>query len=172
MSWLSSSLPNPFNFERELIRAWQNHWLTAMGCGVLPRSSASYQLFLSIRNGFGKISGSFRSGLSILSTNKSLKEDEEGGDGDESFGEDHGGGDGGGIVGVMDEDLQFAQEVSMRPEFCVDFPLSMSIDNQIMSCLFFYGIQLTVAFILVQLCAFSVVLISGFFNYYHYHYYS
>nr|DAD45004.1 TPA_asm: hypothetical protein HUJ06_003234 [Nelumbo nucifera] len=104
-------------------------------------SDSSSQTFLGIRNDFAEISGSFRSGLSLLSTNKAvneisklasnllqLKEDEEGGDGDESSGEDHGGGDGDGIVGVTDEVLEFAQEMSMRPEFWVDFPLSISND--------------------------------------------
>ncbi|XP_010241583.1 PREDICTED: uncharacterized protein LOC104586137 [Nelumbo nucifera] len=103
--------------------------------------SPSSQAFVGIRNDFAEIRGSFKSGLSLLSNNMAVSEisrlasnllqfqeedEEEEGDGDDSSGKNHGGGDG--IAGVTDEVSVFVQEMSMRPEFWLDFPMIMDDD--------------------------------------------
>ncbi|XP_042487054.1 uncharacterized protein LOC122067287 [Macadamia integrifolia] len=103
-------------------------------------SDSSSQTLLGIRNDFAEIGGSFKSGLSLLSTNKAVNEisrlasnflqfpkdgdDEEDGDVDESSVEDHGGE----IVGVTEEVLEFVREMSLRPECWTDCPLSLDND--------------------------------------------
>ncbi|KAF8400603.1 hypothetical protein HHK36_013902 [Tetracentron sinense] len=107
----------------------------ALNPPVTPSDSSS-QTFLGIRNDFAEIGGTFKSGLSLLSTNKAVngisrlaskilqfqKED----DGDEFLGEDFGGE--GSVIGVTKEVLRFVQEMSLRPECWVDFPLSLDND--------------------------------------------
>ncbi|XP_043721314.1 uncharacterized protein LOC122668833 [Telopea speciosissima] len=101
---------------------------------------SSSQKLLGIRNDFAEIGGSFKSGLSLLSTNKAVNEisrlasnflqfpkdgdDEEGEDVDESSVEDHGGD----IVGVTEEVLEFVQKMSLRPECWTNCPLSLDND--------------------------------------------
>ncbi|KAJ4958237.1 hypothetical protein NE237_025348 [Protea cynaroides] len=101
---------------------------------------SSSQRLLGIRNDFAEIGGSFKSGLSLLSTNKAVNEisrlasnflqfpkddeEEEGDDVDGFSVEDHGGD----IVGVTEEVLEFVQEISMRPECWTNFPLSLEND--------------------------------------------
>ncbi|XP_043699443.1 uncharacterized protein LOC122650181 [Telopea speciosissima] len=101
---------------------------------------SSSQTLLGIRSDFAEIGGSFKSGLSLLSTNKAVNEisrlasnlllfpkdgdDEEGEDVDEFSVEGHGGD----IVGVTEEVLEFVREMSMRSECWTDFPLSLEND--------------------------------------------
>ncbi|KAF8407160.1 hypothetical protein HHK36_006286 [Tetracentron sinense] len=101
-------------------------------------SVSSSQTLLGIRNDFAEIGGRFKSGFSLLSTNKAVNGisrlasnlllfEEEGNisdDGDNSSGEDPGLG----IVGVTEEVLEFVREISMRPEFWIDFPLLLDDD--------------------------------------------
>ncbi|KAF8393152.1 hypothetical protein HHK36_021393 [Tetracentron sinense] len=105
-----------------------------------PSVSSSSQTLLGIRSDFAEISGSFKSGFSLLSPNKAVnqisrlasnlllleKEEDSGNDGNESLAEDP---PGGGIVGVTDEVLEFVREISMRPEFWMNFPLSLDDGN-------------------------------------------
>ncbi|XP_042496487.1 uncharacterized protein LOC122075501 [Macadamia integrifolia] len=96
---------------------------------------SSSQTLLGIRNDFAEIGGSFKSGLSILSTNMAVNEisklasnfllfPKDGDDVDEFSVEGHGGD----IVGVTEEVLEFVREMSMRPECWTDFPLSLEND--------------------------------------------
>ncbi|KAF5175324.1 Bsd domain-containing protein, partial [Thalictrum thalictroides] len=86
---------------------------------------------LGIRNDFAEISGSLKSGFSLISTNKAVNEisklasnllqfDEED-DKEEVSREDFGSG----VVGVTEEALEFVKEISLRPECWIDFPLSL-----------------------------------------------
>ncbi|PIA42327.1 hypothetical protein AQUCO_02000046v1 [Aquilegia coerulea] len=89
--------------------------------------SSSSQRLVGIRNDFAEISGSLKSGFSLISTNKAVNEisrlasnllqfDEED-DKEEDFGS--------GIVGITEEALEFVKEISLRPECWIDFPLSL-----------------------------------------------
>uniref|UniRef100_A0A5B6ZQH1 BSD domain-containing protein n=1 Tax=Davidia involucrata TaxID=16924 RepID=A0A5B6ZQH1_DAVIN len=94
---------------------------------------SSSQTFLGIKNDLVEIGGSFKSSLSLFSTNKAVTEisrfasnllqfnegDEVEGDEDEEASE---------VVGVTEEVLGFVQEISLRPECWTDFPLSLEND--------------------------------------------
>ncbi|KAH7689765.1 BSD domain-containing protein [Dioscorea alata] len=93
-----------------------------------PLEAVESPRIAGIRSDFAEIGGRFRSGISKLSSNKTVteiskiastflpfgaeeEEDEEGED------------DGGGAIGVTDEVLVFARNISMHPETWLDFPL-------------------------------------------------
>ncbi|KAK1550232.1 hypothetical protein Q3G72_015886 [Acer saccharum] len=94
-------------------------------------SSSSQSLaLLGIRNDLVEIGGSFKSGLSILSSNKAVtgiskfasnllqfqdQEDDRDGDFDE-------------VPGITEEVVEFVKEISQRPACWTDFPLSLDDD--------------------------------------------
>lgn len=86
-----------------------------------PQSEA----LVGIRNDLAEIGGSFKSGLSLLSSNKAVT-------GISKFAskllqyqdDDHGGGDR--IPGITEEVLGFVKEISERSECWIDFPLSLN----------------------------------------------
>ncbi|KAL8129614.1 hypothetical protein V2J09_018769 [Rumex salicifolius] len=92
-------------------------------------SDARSPRLAGIRNDLAEISGSFKSSLSLLSSNKAVigisklasnfLQLNEGGE--EEAVEDHG-------VGISDEVVDFVTEISERPECWTDFPLSLN-DN-------------------------------------------
>ncbi|XP_057968233.1 uncharacterized protein LOC131157842 [Malania oleifera] len=101
-------------------------------------SDSSSLSLLGIRNDLVEIGGSFKSGLSLLSSNKAvsgiskiasnLLQFGEEGDGhkDETFGDDHSGFCD--APGITDDVLNFVEEISTRPECWMDFPLSLKLD--------------------------------------------
>ncbi|KAK9269119.1 hypothetical protein L1049_000888 [Liquidambar formosana] len=118
----------------------------AAAAAAEPVEESSYdsssQALLGIRNDLVEIGGSFKSGLSLLSGNKAVSgisrlasnllqlgnEDDdddgggggdEGGDWDEAYG---------GVAGITEEVVDFAREISTRPECWIDFPLSLDND--------------------------------------------
>ncbi|KAJ0967703.1 hypothetical protein J5N97_024620 [Dioscorea zingiberensis] len=83
-----------------------------------------------IRNDFAEISGRFRSGISKISSNKAVTEISKIASTFLPFGVDEAGeedeegeNDGGGAIGVTEEVLAFARNISMHPETWLDFPL-------------------------------------------------
>ncbi|XVF88319.1 hypothetical protein PTKIN_Ptkin19aG0040300 [Pterospermum kingtungense] len=91
---------------------------------------------LGIRNDLAEIGGSFKSGISLLSSNKAVTEisrfassflqfpnqgvqDDEADDDDD---EDDG------VPGITEEVVEFVKQISNRPEFWTDFPLSLNKD--------------------------------------------
>ncbi|KAK2644912.1 hypothetical protein Ddye_020107 [Dipteronia dyeriana] len=93
-------------------------------------SSSQSQALLGIRNDLVEIGGSFKSGLSILSSNKAVtgiskfasnllqfqdQEDDRDGDFDE-------------VPGITEEVVEFVKEISQRPACWTDFPLSLAND--------------------------------------------
>ncbi|GMP60201.1 hypothetical protein CsSME_00023173 [Camellia sinensis var. sinensis] len=113
-----------------------------------PPPDSSSQTLVGIRNDLVEIGGSFKSSLSLLSSNKAVSEisrlasnllqfetiqanEVEGDDEDEDEDEDDED-DGSEVAGVTDEVLHFVQEISSRSEFWTDFPLSL--DNGNPSC--------------------------------------
>lgn len=95
------------------------------------------QALVGIRNDLAEISGSFRSGLSLLSGNKAVGKisrlasnlitfpNDEVKDGEASEEEDD---DYEGVPGLTDEVIDFATEISRRPELWTDFPLPLDED--------------------------------------------
>ncbi|KAG6662526.1 hypothetical protein CIPAW_03G249000 [Carya illinoinensis] len=101
--------------------------------------SSSSQSLLGIRNDLVEISGSFRTGLSLLSSNKAVSEisrlalnfflsqndevrdEQASGEDDEDRIDD-------GVPGVTDEVVDFVCEISARPELWNDFPLPLDND--------------------------------------------
>ncbi|KAF5742012.1 hypothetical protein HS088_TW09G00051 [Tripterygium wilfordii] len=98
--------------------------------GEQPQES-SRQALLGIRDDLAEIGGSFKSGLSLLSSNKAVTgiskfasdllqfqiQEEEEEDGDDDY-----------VPGVTDEVIEFVKEISVRPECWTDFPLPLD-DN-------------------------------------------
>lgn len=95
---------------------------------AIESGDSSSQTLVGIRNDFAEISGTLKSGFSLISTNKAVNEisrlasnlllfDKE----DDEKGEFVGGGD----VGITEETLEFVREISLRPECWMDFPLSL-----------------------------------------------
>ncbi|XP_052182802.1 uncharacterized protein LOC127795267 [Diospyros lotus] len=95
-------------------------------------AEASSDTLLGIKNDLVEISGSFKSSLSLLSTNKAVSEisrlasnlwqfESRGNDveGDEDGGADYE------VAGITGEVLDFVHEISFRPELWTDFPLSL-----------------------------------------------
>ncbi|KAK3213149.1 hypothetical protein Dsin_017855 [Dipteronia sinensis] len=93
-------------------------------------SSSQSPALLGIRNDLVEIGGSFKSGLSILSSNKAVtgiskfasnllqfqdQEDDRDGDFDE-------------VPGITEEVVEFVKEISQRPACWTDFPLSLDDD--------------------------------------------
>lgn len=100
---------------------------SASSVGADPSSPSSSQTLLGIRNDFAEIGGSLKSGFSLISTNKAVNEisrlasnllqfDQE---------EDREEDSGSGVVGITEEALQFVEEISLRPECWIDFPLPL-----------------------------------------------
>ncbi|XWS27053.1 hypothetical protein CRYUN_Cryun26dG0083500 [Craigia yunnanensis] len=93
---------------------------------------------LGIRNDLVEIGGSFKSGLSLLSSNKAVTEiskfassflqfpnqDDHGDHDDEKEDDD----DDDGVPGITEEVVEFVIEITNRPEFWTDFPLSLNND--------------------------------------------
>ncbi|OMO81237.1 hypothetical protein CCACVL1_12524 [Corchorus capsularis] len=91
---------------------------------------------LGIRNDLAEIGGSFKSGLSMLSSNKAVteiskfassflqfpNEDDHGDHDDEDDDEDDE------VPGITEDVVDFVKEISNRPEFWTDFPLSPDND--------------------------------------------
>ncbi|OUZ99844.1 BSD [Macleaya cordata] len=99
-------------------------------------TDSSSQTLVGIRNDFAEISGSFKSGLSLLSTTKAVNEisrlatnllqfPKEDDDEEDELPE--------GIVGVNEEILEFVRVMSSRPECWTDFPLSLDKNDFDMS---------------------------------------
>ncbi|CAH1424027.1 unnamed protein product [Lactuca virosa] len=90
-----------------------------------PSSTSSYT---GIKNDLAEIGGSFKTGLSLLSSNKAVSEIskfasnllqfDQGDDHDHDLEEID-------PVGVTDDVINFVQEISIRPECWIDFPLSL-----------------------------------------------
>ncbi|PPR89931.1 hypothetical protein GOBAR_AA30752 [Gossypium barbadense] len=90
---------------------------------------------LGIRNDLAEIGGSFKSGLSLLSSNRAVTEisrfassllqfpdqDDHGGHDEDDDDEDYDDG----VPGITDEVIKFVKEISNRPELWTDFPLSL-----------------------------------------------
>ncbi|CAL5400436.1 unnamed protein product [Camellia sinensis] len=108
-----------------------------------PPPDSSSQTLVGIRNDLVEIGGSFKSSLSLLSSNKAVSEisrlasnllqfetiqanEVEGDDEDEDEDDED---DGSEVAGVTDEVLHFVQEISSRSEFWTDFPLSLDNDE-------------------------------------------
>ncbi|XP_077237947.1 uncharacterized protein LOC143879448 [Tasmannia lanceolata] len=89
-----------------------------------PSSSPPSQALLGIRNDFVEIGGSFKTGLSRLSTILHLHSDD--------LPTDSGAGIQGSrvsdVVGITEEVLELARDLSTRPESWLDFPLPLSDD--------------------------------------------
>ncbi|TYG63891.1 hypothetical protein ES288_D06G065400v1 [Gossypium darwinii] len=93
---------------------------------------------LGIRNDLAEIGGSFKSGLSLLSSNRAVTEisrfassllqfpdqDDHGGHDEDDDDEDYDDG----VPGITDEVIKFVEEISNRPELWTDFPLSLHND--------------------------------------------
>ncbi|XP_022729177.1 uncharacterized protein LOC111284648 [Durio zibethinus] len=92
---------------------------------------------VGIRNDLAEIGGSFKSGLSLLSSNKAVTEisrfassflqfpnNDDHADHDEDEDDD----DDDGVPGITEEVVEFVTEISNRPEFWIDFPLSLNND--------------------------------------------
>jgi hypothetical protein len=107
-------------------------------------SDPSSQALLGIRNDLVEIGGSFKSGLSILSSTKAVsgisklasnllpfQNNEEASREDEDDEDDND------VPGVTDEVLDFAAEISTRPELWTDFPLPLDNGNIYFLFLFF-----------------------------------
>ncbi|XP_039017084.1 uncharacterized protein LOC120147919 [Hibiscus syriacus] len=91
-----------------------------------------------IRNDLAEIGGSFKSGISLLSSNKAVSEiskfassflqfpdqDDRGGH-DKDEDDDH---DDDGVPGITDEVIEFVKKISNRPELWTDFPLTLYND--------------------------------------------
>ncbi|KAG9440619.1 hypothetical protein H6P81_020784 [Aristolochia fimbriata] len=90
-----------------------------------PESAGSSPKVSGIRSDFAEIGGRFRTGISKLSTNKAVNEISKIASSFLPFGsEELDDADlGGGAVGVTDEVLAFARNISMHPETWLDFPL-------------------------------------------------
>ncbi|XP_021276360.1 uncharacterized protein LOC110410808 isoform X2 [Herrania umbratica] len=93
---------------------------------------------VGIRNDLAEIGGSFKSGLSLLSSNKAVTEisrfasgflqlpsqDDHGQNDDDDDDDD----DDDGVPGITEDVVAFVKEISNRPEFWTDFPLSLHND--------------------------------------------
>lgn len=91
---------------------------------------------VGIRSDLEEIGGSFKSGISLLSTNshRAVAEISKFASSflsfqKENLGEEDDNGDG--VPGITDEVLHFVSEISMRPECWTDFPLSLNHGNLI-----------------------------------------
>lgn len=110
---------------------------SSLSSSASSSSQSQAQALLGIRNDLVEIGGSFRTGLALLSSNKAVSEisrlasnllqfeedkvrDEEASgedDDDDNLADD--------VVGVTDEILDFATEISTRPELWTDFPITL-----------------------------------------------
>ncbi|CAK9175647.1 unnamed protein product [Ilex paraguariensis] len=89
---------------------------------------SSSQTILGIKSDLVEIGGSFKTGLSVLSSNKAVSEIsrfassflpfQNAGDEAESDEDDD-------MVGIADEVVDFVMQISLRPECWTDFPLSL-----------------------------------------------
>ncbi|EOY31179.1 BSD domain-containing protein, putative [Theobroma cacao] len=91
---------------------------------------------VGIRNDLAEIGGSFKSGLSLLSSNKAVTEiskfassflqfpsqDDHGQNEDDDEDDDDG------VPGITEDVVEFVKEISNRPEFWTDFPLTLHND--------------------------------------------
>ncbi|KAK6156508.1 hypothetical protein DH2020_010756 [Rehmannia glutinosa] len=95
----------------------------------LPGPSSSSEKIAGIRNDLAEIQGSFRSGLSLISsklTSNLLQFQSQLNDGDDDDEvEDDEEED---VVGINEEVLDFVEKISGRPELWIDFPLSLPDD--------------------------------------------
>ncbi|XP_039051353.1 uncharacterized protein LOC120192679 [Hibiscus syriacus] len=96
---------------------------------------------VGIRNDLAEIGGSFKGGLSLLSSNKAVSEiskfassflqfpdqDDRGGH-DKDEDDDHDDDDDDGVPGITDEVIEFVKKISNRPELWTDFPLLLNND--------------------------------------------
>ncbi|KAF5459212.1 hypothetical protein F2P56_023185 [Juglans regia] len=119
-----------------------------------PSSSSQSHALIGIRNDLVEIGGSFRSGLSLLSSNKAMseisrlasnllqleenevKDDEASEENDEEDLIDDG------VPGVTDEVLDFVSEISTRPELWTDFPLPLDNGKAYFCFLFIFILML------------------------------
>ncbi|KAG2713351.1 hypothetical protein I3760_04G173200 [Carya illinoinensis] len=104
-----------------------------------PSSSSQSHALIGIRNDLVEIGGSFRSGLSLLSSNKAVSEisrlasnllqlEENEVKNDEASEENEEDRIDDGVPGVTDEVLDFVSEISTRHELWTDFPLPLDND--------------------------------------------
>ena len=109
-----------------------------------PESESESEALAGLRSDLAEIGGSFRTGLTILSSNgnravgeisrfaSSLLQfqsrPEEDDDEEDDEGDGHGGFDDY-VPGITDEVLQFVTEISKRPECWTDFPLRLDYGN-------------------------------------------
>ncbi|KAL5786372.1 hypothetical protein ACOSQ2_008764 [Xanthoceras sorbifolium] len=93
-------------------------------------SASSSQALLGIRNDLVEIGGSFKSGLSLLSSNKAVTEISKFASNLLQFQnqEDDDDGDFDGVPGITEEVVEFVKEISQRPACWTDFPLSLDDD--------------------------------------------
>ncbi|EXC20202.1 hypothetical protein L484_000407 [Morus notabilis] len=111
-----------------------------------PGLEAESEALIGIRNDLAEIGGSFKSGLTLLSSNsnRAVSEisrfasnflqfqdkspiEEEGEEGEEEEDEDEDG-----VPGITHEVLQFVTEISKRPECWTDFPLRLDYGNHLL----------------------------------------
>lgn len=96
---------------------------------------------MGIRNDLAEIGGSFKSGLSLLSSNKAVSEISRFSSSFLHFpDQDHHYEDDDGIPGITEEVVEFVKVISSRPELWTDFPLSLN--NGIITNSFFFLIKL------------------------------
>ncbi|KAL6974114.1 hypothetical protein U1Q18_028297 [Sarracenia purpurea var. burkii] len=102
-------------------------------------SESSSQALLGIKNDLVEIGGSFKSSLSLFSSNKAVSEisrfasnllqfQNEEVEGDEDGEDDESDDEAYKVAGVTEEVLDFVEEISLRPECWTDFPLSLDND--------------------------------------------
>lgn len=94
-------------------------------------SSTSQQAILGIRNDLVEIGGSFKSGLSLLSSNKAVSEISKFASNwlqFENEDDDDDGGDFDGVAGITEEVVEFVKKIAQRPQCWTDFPLSLDDD--------------------------------------------
>lgn len=118
-----------------------------------PSSPSQSHALIGIRNDLVEIGGSFRSGFSLLSSNKAVseisrlaanllqleenevKDDEASAENEENRIDD-------GVPGVTDEVLDFVSEISTRHELWTDFPLPLDNGKAHFSFLFIFILML------------------------------
>lgn len=91
-----------------------------------------------IRSDFAEIGGRFRSGISKLSSNAAVSEFTKIASNFLQFGSEEEALEARSAVGVTDEVLAFARNISMHPETWLDFPLPDDDDSDGTHFLFFF----------------------------------
>uniref|UniRef100_A0A5B6ZTE5 Putative BSD domain-containing protein n=1 Tax=Davidia involucrata TaxID=16924 RepID=A0A5B6ZTE5_DAVIN len=91
-------------------------------------TDSSSQAFIGIKNDLVEIGGTFKSGLSLLSTNKAVTEISRFASNLLQFNEGYENKDTFEVAGIAGEVLGFVQEISLRPECWTDFPSSLEND--------------------------------------------